>query len=53
MFVELAVFPVGIGSVILLCINPLIADFGWTDAKAVIRDVPVGAVFGCWLFGTT
>lgn len=53
MFIELAVFPVGIGSVILLCTNPLLADFNWPEAKALIRNVPFGAIFGCWIIGTT
>lgn len=52
MFVELAVFPIGIGAVILLCISPLFAGFDWVEAKALIRHVPFGAIFGCWFVGT-
>lgn len=53
MFIELAIFPSSIGFVILLCTSPLLRDWGYAELKGFVRDVPFGALFTCWIVGTT
>lgn len=53
MFIELGVFPSGIGFVILFCTSPLVRDWGFEELKGFVRDVPFGALLTCWIVGTT